>query len=71
MSVLSDSYYIVLCLFFAVSFTSESEIQLLEHLFAKYKPEARPVLKDSDAVDVKLGMTISQIIDVVCFAYCH
>ena len=53
-------------LFLAVSLTSDYEKQLIDHIFEGYKPEVRPVINDSDAVDVKLGMTISQIIDVVC-----
>ena len=50
----------------AVSFTSDYEKQLIDHIFEDYNSAVRPVINDSDAVEVKLGLTISQIIDVVC-----
>eukprot|EP00794_Sanderia_malayensis_P013706 gene13706-15135_t len=43
---------------------SEAEMRLLNHIFNGYNPEARPVFRDADAVNVTLGLTISQIIDV-------
>ena len=52
-----------------VSLSSDAELKLLHHIFDGYKPEARPVKKDSDAVTVTLGLTISQIVDVVSSQY--
>ena len=59
----SKSY---ICLSLAVTKASTNEQELINYLFEHYKPEVRPVVKDSDAVDVTLGLTISQVIDVVC-----
>ena len=44
---------------------SKAEERLLKFLFDKYDLNARPVLHDNESVTVKLGMTVSQIIDVV------
>eukprot|EP00795_Rhopilema_esculentum_P005971 gene5971-11332_t len=55
---------LILYLLLTVCLTSEAEVELLEHLFNGYNSDARPVLKDSDAVNVTLGITISQIVDV-------
>ena len=56
---------LILHLLLTVCLTSEAEVDLLKHLFDGYNSDARPVLKDSDAVNVTLGITISQIVDVV------
>ena len=52
---------------FAVSGSnaSKAEEALLKKLFEHYDVNARPVLNDSQNVTVKIGMTVSQIIDVV------
>jgi len=56
---------LVLLMFnFPVAKASTNEQELINYLFEHYKPEVRPVVKDSDAVDVTLGLTISQVIDV-------
>ena len=44
---------------------SLAEERLLQELFDGYKKEARPVKIDNETVTVKLGLTVSQIIDVV------
>lgn len=62
-------FYLFVMLFFhllpTVCLSSDAEVKLLGHLFDKYEPQARPVIKDSDPVTVTLGLTISQIVDVV------
>ena len=72
-SKLITMFYLFMMLFFhllpSVCLSSDSEVKLLEHIFEGYKPEARPVIRDSDAVNVKLGLTISQIVDVVSEKY--
>ena len=48
---------------------SRDEDRLLEDLFKSYNPAARPVLEDSKSVEVKFGLTLRQIIDVVRSIY--
>ena len=43
---------------------SEAEERLLIDLFKNYNKDARPAVYDDDAVNVKFGLTLSQIIDV-------
>ena len=72
-SELITMFYLSVMLFLhllpTVCLSSDAELELLGHLFDKYKPQARPVKKDSDAVNVTLGLTISQIVDVVSSQY--
>ena len=42
-----------------------AEDRLFHRLFDKYNKDARPVLHDTDTVNVTFGMTLSQIVDVV------
>ena len=49
--------------------TSYDEEKLLSYLFDNYTSATRPALNDRDTVNVTLGLTLSQIIDVVRF--CH
>jgi hypothetical protein len=52
--------------FHLVSEASLDEERLLNDLFLNgYKKEMRPVLNDSDKVVVKIGLSLSQIINVV------
>ena len=45
--------------------TSPDEERLLEDIFSLYLSAARPAINDTDTVNVTLGLTLSQIIDVV------
>lgn len=45
--------------------TDDDEKRLLTFLFAKYDPELHPVLKKTDTVRVKFGISLHQIIEVV------
>ena len=45
--------------------TSYDEEKLLSYLFDNYASAARPALNDTDTVNVTLGLSLSQIIDVV------
>ena len=49
-----------------VSEQGPSERALLEHLFDTYEVLERPVVDDDSALEVKFGLTLQQIIDVVC-----
>lgn len=44
---------------------SKNERALLKKLFENYDKQERPVANDNDPVDVVLGLTLNQIIDVV------
>lgn len=44
------------------------EKRLLNNLLSNYNTLERPVSNESDALTVKFGLTLQQIIDVVCFA---
>ena len=44
---------------------SKDEERLINDLFSRYTPAARPALYDNDTVTVEFGLTLSQIIDVV------
>ena len=44
---------------------SKAEERLLRDLFTNYTADARPALNDNDTVNVTIGMTLNQIIDVV------
>ncbi|XP_047139412.1 neuronal acetylcholine receptor subunit alpha-2 isoform X1 [Hydra vulgaris] len=44
--------------------SSRDEERLLDDLFKTYNPAARPVLDDSESVNVTFGLTLRQIIDV-------
>lgn len=46
------------------------EKRLLNHLLLNYNTLERPVSNESDALTVRFGLTLQQIIDVVCFALC-
>jgi len=46
------------------SHASISEESLLKKLFTGYNSNVRPVLNDTDTVNVTIGLTVSQIIDV-------
>lgn len=48
-----------------VSDASYFEKKLLKELFIDYKKDMRPVLNDNDTVMVAIGLSLSQIIDVV------
>ena len=45
--------------------TDDDEKRLLTFLFAKYDPELHPVIKKTDTVRVKFGISLHQIIEVV------
>ena len=53
-------------LHYLVVTASKDEDRLLTDLFSEYKKAARPAIYDDDTVNVTFGMTLSQIIDVVC-----
>ena len=44
---------------------SDAETRLLKNLFTNYTKATRPVVNDHDAVNLKFGLTINQVIDVV------
>lgn len=50
---------------FAESFQGPHEKRLLNHLLAAYNTLERPVANESEALQVKFGLTLQQIIDVV------
>lgn len=43
----------------------DDEKKLLHFLFDNYDPEIHPVLKKTDTVEVKFGISLHQIIEVV------
>ena len=43
----------------------DDEKKLLHFLFGNYDPEIHPVLKKTDTVEVKFGVSLHQIIEVV------
>ena len=49
----------------SVDETDDDESRLLRKLFKNYDPEVRPVLKISDAVTVRIGISLFQLIQVV------
>ena len=53
-----------LCLF-ADSLQGPHEKRLLNNLLASYNTLERPVANESDPLEVKFGLTLQQIIDVV------
>ena len=46
------------------------ERMLLEDLLAYYNKLERPVANESEAVVLTFGLTLQQIIDVVCLTHC-
>ena len=58
--------YLINHLNYLVVTASKDEDRLLTDLFTEYKKAARPAIHDDDTVNVTFGMTLSQIIDVVC-----
>ena len=44
---------------------SKAEEELFKYLFTGYNSNVRPVLNDTDSVNVTIGLTVSQIIDIV------
>ncbi|XP_055598062.1 neuronal acetylcholine receptor subunit alpha-7 isoform X5 [Uranotaenia lowii] len=62
-----DLYLIVLCLLVICirdSLQGPHEKRLLNHLLATYNTLERPVANESEALQVKFGLTLQQIIDV-------
>lgn len=51
----------------AESLQGPHEKRLLNHLLATYNTLERPVANESEALEVKFGLTLQQIIDVVSF----
>lgn len=47
------------------SFQGPHEKRLLNHLLASYNTLERPVANESEPLEVKFGLTLQQIIDVV------
>uniref|UniRef100_A0A8C3WIU6 Cholinergic receptor nicotinic alpha 2 subunit n=1 Tax=Catagonus wagneri TaxID=51154 RepID=A0A8C3WIU6_9CETA len=47
----------------------QAEDRLFKHLFTGYNRWARPVPNTSDVVIVRFGLSIAQLIDVVCLSY--
>lgn len=56
-----------LIFFFAESNCGAHERALLNNLLAKYNTLERPVANESEPLEVKFGITLQQIIDVVSF----
>lgn len=48
---------------------AHAEDRLFKHLFRGYNRWARPVPNTSDVVIVRFGLSIAQLIDVVCLSY--
>lgn len=55
-------------LFSPGSLQGEHQRRLYKELLANYNRLERPVVNDSAAILVELGLTLLQIIDVVCFS---
>ena len=53
-------------LFFFFRGTDDDERRLLNIVFSKYDAELRPVLDKRDTVRVEFGISLHQIIEVVC-----
>ncbi len=47
------------------AYGSLEEYQLLDDMFANYSPVIRPVVNASEAIQVKLGAALQQIIEMV------
>lgn len=63
-----DLYLIVLCLLVICirdSLQGPHEKRLLNNLLATYNTLERPVANESESLEVKFGLTLQQIIDVV------
>jgi hypothetical protein len=45
--------------------TDDDEARLHRYLFSNYTREVRPVKRKTEAVTVKLGLTIHQVVDLV------
>lgn len=45
--------------------TDQQESRLLSHLMENYDKEVRPVINASKAVEVRVGITLTQIFDMV------
>jgi hypothetical protein len=56
-----------LLLHFTVADCGQHEEKLIKHIFDKqsYQKLARPVAEEADAVEVKFGLSLQQIIEVV------
>ena len=52
-------------LFFLGVHSGPHERRLINDLFMEYQNLERPVLNESDALELKFGLTLQQIIDVV------
>lgn len=50
---------------------SKAEERLWKTLFSTYNSAARPVINDKDAINVTLGMTLYQVVDVVSESIYH
>jgi len=61
---LSD-WFFVFTLFFVESCQGPHEKRLLNHLLSTYNTLERPVANESEPLEVKFGLTLQQIIDVV------
>lgn len=48
---------------------TQAEDRLFKHLFGDYNRWARPVPNTSDVVIVRFGLSIAQLIDVVCLSF--
>jgi hypothetical protein len=64
------SFAVLLCLESAVNNylrdgETADEQRLLNHLLAQYEPSVRPVLNSSHTITVKLGLTLTNIFDMV------
>ena len=57
-------FVFVICSYLEIP-ASYDEEKLLNYLFGNYTNAARPALNDADTVNVTLGLSLSQIIDVV------
>ena len=51
--------------FISVAFCGSHERRLLNDLSLNYNKLERPVAEESDALEIKFGLTLQQILDVV------
>lgn len=61
---LSLSFYTIYS-FISVAFCGSHERRLLNDLNLNYNKLERPVAEESDALEIKFGLTLQQILDVV------
>ena len=67
--IIMDYYSFLMFLFFLGVQSGPHERRLINDLLERYNNLERPVFNESEPLDLKFGLTLQQIIDVVSFLF--